>query len=438
METPETNSPDPLDAARKAITHADSIAQQDRAAYQAAVAEFDQAIAMLAAPELEASKKRRHLQGWAEMGKANALVNSDTREGIERGLVGYQAAIAHFEKIEEPEPSHRADIAAALGNIGHAQTRLGQEENIKAARVSFRRSLEILETLPWQKELRYQHQLAATWLNLGNNLARSANPTKPEPSTIEAFEKGLRFIEETPSTEIEVAALRAGLNSGLGRALMWSSDSEQLKRSIDCFEASIKTIGEVPERERQSPRFLLEAASAHANRANLLTRADVTKESIQETLKSAEIALRFSSTSEQDHLLAAEVSLSARRSICHAFGIIINNQTPEAQQQMHEKATDVLEDGLKLAQLWQRRGATGLQASTHHLFHLGCAFYCTQQPHFLPEFIMENIGEKPYDPVMLESARKILAEAMRRIQEADAADSEVAQALNKTLADLET
>lgn len=441
METPENTpseeTPDsPLVAVQQAIAQADAIAQKDRNAYEEAVKGFDHALELLAAPEIEESDATRHLSGWAEMGKANAFSNSDTTDGIEKAVAGYQVALKHFEAIKEQNDAHKADIAAVWGNIGHTQSRVPAKETLEQATNCFRQSAVILEELPWKETPRYRHQLAATYLNLGNVYARQSNPQKPEQRTIDAYEKSLEVIDDLPTEEAPIGALVASVRSSLGRALMWSADAEHLKLAISSFDETIKVLAGI--KDKSDPRLVIEMGSAHANRSNLFSRAQPTNETVQETIKSAEFALKIADPNEKTHLVAAEISLSARRSYCHAFGMLIGNQPAEAQAEIHDKASDLLEDGLKLVKFWEEKGAQGLRQAAQHLFHLGCAFYATQQPHFLPEFIKENLDAEKPDPVMRQSAEKTVSEAIERIQKSDAKDSEVATALKGTLEQLKT
>lgn len=434
METPENEAQEettpqtPLEQARVTIAQADATAQRDRNAYQDAVNGFDQAIELLA--KEEDSDTKLHLLGWAEMGKANAYSNSDTKEGIEKAIAGYQVAIKHFEDIKEPSESNKADIAAVWGNIGHTQSRVPAKETLEQATKCFLQSIDILEKLPWKENPRYQHQLAATWLNLGNAYSRQSHPQKPEQRTIDAYEKALETIDELDKTEAAIGALVASVRSSLGRALMWSTEQEHLNLAIASFDETIRALAGI--KEKKDPRLVIEMGSAHANRANLFSRAQPNQQTVQETISSAEYALKIATPNEKTHLVAAEISLSARRSYCHAFGMLIGNQPEEKQAELHDKASDLLEDGLKLVAHWEQKGAQGLRQSAQHLFHLGCAFYCTQQPHFLPEFIKDNLDLEKPDPVMRQSAEKIIGEAIERVKKADA-ESEVLTALDSTL-----
>ena len=405
--------------------------QQDMNTWKDAVDTFDKALELLEDDAIEENDEKAHVAGWAEMARANVLVNTSAAEGIKEGIQGYQRALKRFESIENPSPSQKADIAAAWGNIGHAQSRISAKQTLEQAEGCFRQAITILEELPWKDHTRYRHHLAATWLNLGNLLARFGKPNRPERRTVEAFEMALQIMGDLPQEDLAVGILLANTHASLGRAIMWSEEKSNLDLAVASFEEAIRIIANI--KDKEDPRLILEMASAHANRANLLSRAPATKESIQETLSSGEYALKMAQSSEKANLMAAEISLSARRSICHAFGMLVGNQSPEVQQEMHGNASDLLEDGLKLVKLWEDRNAVGLRKSAQHLFHLGCAFYCTQQPHFLPEFINENLDSEKPDPVMLESAQRTVKEAISRIENADPTESEVTTALKQLL-----
>lgn len=432
----DTSEPtDPVEAAGKIIGEANAIIPKDGASIEVAIEKFDAALKILADESIEETDEKLHVHGWAEMGKANFQSNSGTSQGIEEAIQGYQRALKLFEAMKEPNPSHKADTAAVWGNIGHTQTRVGTKKVLEQATDCFLQSISILEELPWKENARYRHQLAATWLNLGNSLARQSNPAKPTERTVDAFEKAREIIGDLPVEDVTIGSLVASIHSSFGRAIMWSTEKSNLDQAVSSFEETIRVIAGI--KDKKDPRLVMEMASAHANRANLLSRAPVSKESIEETLSSGEFALKMAAPNEKNHLFAAEISLSARRSICHAFGIMVEQQTQETKQQIHDRASDLLEDGLKLVKLWEERGADGLRPAAQHLFHLGCAFYCTQQPHFLPEFINENLDTKKPNPVMLESAKKTITEALSRIEKADASESEVANVLRKTLKTLE-
>lgn len=101
-------------------------------------------------------------------------------------------------------------------------------------------------------------------------------------------------------------------------------------------------------------------------------------------------ALFLSMQHERTDPLDAELSLKARRALSDALGQLIT-QPGLAHDELAREASDVVDDALALIRLWHKRGATGLRELTLRFFHFGCQLYRFHQPHFLAEFIEENL-----------------------------------------------
>lgn len=415
MDTQKPDTNDPLEAASQAIAQGDEALAKDRARWPEAKQSFEAAIERLAA--LEPTDHARHLTGWALMGKANALVASDARANIEEALGVFDAAIASFGAIAERTLEREADRAALLSNKGQALARLLTPETAAASEAAFRQSIAILEAQPWQDDTRLRLLMAANYMNLGNALGRGGRPGAISEEALAALDKARQAAGEPDPAEPGGAILIATIQASIGRTLRWSSEPAQLDRALDAFQKTIAALEKLP--FKQDLRLALELASAHANRSHLLGRATPTPQSVQAALRSGEIALRLAQPAESSNLLAAEVSLNARRSICHAFSLVIGSQEARVRQELHDKASDLIDDGMKLAKLWESRQAVGLRHLAQHLFHLGCAFYCREQPQFLAEFVEENLNLSEPDPVMRDSAAKIVAESIERIRKSD-------------------
>ena len=57
---------------------------------------------------------------------------------------------------------------------------------------------------------------------------------------------------------------------------------------------------------------------------------------------------------------------------------------------VHE-ATDLADEGLALVRPWESVGTTRFRALAYDLFRFGARVYALYQPHFLDEFIDENM-----------------------------------------------
>ncbi len=399
----------PLETASQQIAQADELVRADPRKWAEAVKILEDAIDTLAASPVEDAATKSQILAWARLGRGNILVNTNSRPHIEAALQSYEAALAELEAIETEHPQRAADLAAVLGNIGHARFRLGDPEQLAASETFYRRAIDILEKLDWKDTPRYRHQLATTYLNLANTLARLGKPAEPSEPAIAAFDKALECTAELAAEDDNMAVLRASIRSSLARALQWCADHQRLERAGREFEGAIRILEKLPYNEDQ--RLALELAACHANRATLISRAKPSKATIDATLQSGEVALQLAGPTEQSNLFAAETAINARRAICHTFGILVGSQEPQVKADIHDKATDLVEDGLKVIRLWESRAATGLRPSAQHLFHLGCAFYCLQQPQFLPEFVNDYLV--PDDQVMRRSALSTLDQATK-------------------------
>ena len=58
---------------------------------------------------------------------------------------------------------------------------------------------------------------------------------------------------------------------------------------------------------------------------------------------------------------------------------------------MAGEASDIVDEGLTLVRLWEQRGITQLRPLAARLFRFGARLYRIRQPHFLPEYLLENL-----------------------------------------------
>ena len=376
---------------------------------------FDRALSILASPSLEASDRRSHLTGWAWMNKGNAFLSSNTSEGIERALSAYQAALNNFQAIREKSKDHLADLAALWSNIGHAQFRVGSPERTFESEKCYRQAIELLSKTDWEENPRCRHNLSACWLNIGNVLVRLQQKPDLEPATEEAFAKAIELAEGLPEKDLGSIVAKAAIHSNLAKALQRSKNRAQLEKALQEFSHAIALLEVTP--IKKDLRLRLELASALVNRAALQLRIANKNEQIQGILQDSEIALQLSNTDEKENLLAAEVSTLARRTLTQMLGMVMASQPEKAQREIHDKCSDLIEEGLELISAWESRGANSLRLNARHLFHIGCAFYRVQQPQFLVEFITEHLHETNPDLTMVKTAHKALLDGLKQTRE---------------------
>ncbi len=122
------------------------------------------------------------------------------------------------------------------------------------------------------------------------------------------------------------------------------------------------------------------------NRANLLL--DLAQ--LAEAADAAREALTLSSPSERTKPVDADLALKARRALGDALSHLL--VAPGADQDaLARQASDVVDEALALIRLWTERGETPFRELALRFFRYGVQLYRYHQPHFLAEFIEENL-----------------------------------------------
>jgi hypothetical protein len=82
------------------------------------------------------------------------------------------------------------------------------------------------------------------------------------------------------------------------------------------------------------------------------------------------------------------------------------------------EASDAIDDGLALARECDRRGAADLRPLAARLFRLGAQLYRVHQPHFLGEFVCENLAPGAFadDAAFRAAAAEALGLALADLQ----------------------
>lgn len=137
------------------------------------------------------------------------------------------------------------------------------------------------------------------------------------------------------------------------------------------------------------------------NRAHLLLDLG----QLPEARAAATEALTLSQPHERADTVDADLALKARRAVCDALGRLI--VAPGAEQEaIAREASDLVDDGLALARHWTDRGAAQPRELALRLFRFGAQLYRFHQPHFLAEFLAENLGTR--DPELVAIARETI------------------------------
>ncbi len=307
------------------------------------------------------------------MKRGIALLNENTPASLTASLRWFGAAIKLRRTLPLDEnPWYRYVLAAGWMNRGDALTRLGSRENLTEAVHSYDQALALLQTLELESHPLFRKRLALAWINRGITLQE----------------------QETPES--------------LGAAL------ESFDEAIDILRAPF-----VLEGAENRPAL----GSALANRGNALLRLNPPSAALAR--ESVEQALALIAGNEEQDLLAAEIGLKARHILCRALAAQLADRTGTiAAEDLVAAATDAVDDGMKLARHWERRGERRFRELARELFRFGARAYQMHQPHFLTEFLLENLDPLhshdafAADPEMHGAAGAALAGAVAEIQRA--------------------
>ena len=297
--------------------------------------------------------------------------------------------------MSETDPNHfTADVAASRDAAANVLTRRGiallenggRVELLEAIRC-FDQAIELRRTLPLSEDPWIRYGLSAGWLNRGDTFTRLGSAQDLEEA-LRSFDEALVHIQQLPLDTHPLFRKRlaiAWLNRGLSLQAMKTENG--LNAALTSFNRCIaicrdERLGDFPENRHLS-------AAAWTNRANALL--DLAAPSALNALIAARCAIDLTDGAEND-LALAEIGIKARHILCRALALMLLKQLPhERPADWIDEATDAVESGLQLARLWEAKGHTKFKALRDDLFRFGARVYQTFQPHFLTEFLLEQL-----------------------------------------------
>jgi tetratricopeptide (TPR) repeat protein len=321
----------------------------------------------MAAPLPHPSTRDEEASGW--MHRGIELVKVNTPASLEEAVRSFDRAITLRRALPLDEnPRLGYGLAAGWVNRGDALARLGTDEHVTEAIRSYDEALRLLVALPLDEDPLYPRRLAIAWTNRGVARQKENSPAGATDAG-RCFREALTALEDGAAAEIaDGDLLRAGTLVNLGGALLDASNQPG------------------PE------------ARASAHRALAL---------VEET--------------EWENPAAAETGLKARHILCRAAAAE-SSHGKSIPPELVAEVTDAVDEGLALARSWTKHGDNGVRALGEDLFRFGCRIYATGQPHFLAEFLLENLdpekagGVLPLNGEMHEAAVGALWNALTEIQ----------------------
>src|SRR5262249_26268808 len=128
------------------------------------------------------------------------------------------------------------------------------------------------------------------------------------------------------------------------------------------------------------------------NLANVLM-SDATPASDVAARSAARRTLALVASREWQGGAAAEAGLKARHVVCQTIPRPLSADgggDPAIPEEVHD-ATDLADEGLSIVRHWEQLGVTHFRHLASDLFRFGARVYVRYQPHFLHEFVCENM-----------------------------------------------
>jgi len=275
-----------------------------------------------------------------------------------------------------------------------------QADAVTEALGCFDQALALRRDLPFERRPLLRFGLAACWLNRADALKRMGEAEQIS-AALGAYVEGIDLLLGLPLDEDARFPRRLAIGyQNRGLALL-AHDPPFLEQAETDFNDAISVLSQhaaalIPDRN-----YLL--AGILVNLANTLL-VEVTDEGEARALDAVRRALSLAAEVEENDADAAEVGLKARHAVCRTLAtrlsrLTSNQQTPD---EVHE-ATDIVDDGLRLARRWEQKGVDRFRAIACDLFRFGARVYARFQPQFLNEFVLDNMDPTQSSPDYVKS-----------------------------------
>ncbi len=391
MDESAASAPNPKIAEALAFLQAaeQSAATGDPSRLAWTLQQFDEGLARLR-PFAEQGGDPLRWFSLALLGRANVL-RSRGSEGLTDALAGYDEAIRVMEATSATGPSEdvrRDDLANVRLNRGLALLASGVPEKLTEAVKDFDACVALRRDLPAGPNHQFHFGLVAGWMNRADALTRLGTP-EALAEALRSYDEALALLKTLPVDENDWFRHRlavAWMNRAITRQTLGGEGA--VTETLAGFDEAIALLKDHRLLERPEGRHLY--ACVWLNRAGLfLAQAP---ERVAEARESAIAARDVLRPLEREQPGLTDVALKARHAICRALATEL--AAAPAGTDLREKigeATDAVDEGLALARVWEERGVTIFKPVEAELFRFGTELFQKHQPHFLAEFVLENL-----------------------------------------------
>ena len=263
---------------------------------------------------------------------------------------------------------------------------LQSDKDADAALVCFDQALELRRQLPMELPI-HAYGLAACWLNRAEALTL-IGPSR-HALALRAYDEALALLLSLPLGADPRFSKRMAI-AHQNRALLLAAQDPPAKLDATAgLEEAIAVLDQADAMPADERDYLL--AVVWMNLANIRATEDtiISDLAARETAKRALASVK---AAENEDVAAAEAGLKARHVLCHiaARRLSIEPQSENFMADVHD-ATDLADEGLDLVRKWERRGIDRFRNLASDLFRFGARVYAHYQPHFLNEFVSEQL-----------------------------------------------
>ncbi len=309
-----------------------------------------------------------------------------------------------------------AEIAAAdaqASSFMKEGIRLMQtEDGVEPALVCFERALELRRRLP-PDIAAHAYGLAACWLNRAEALTRlGADYTA---LTLAAYDEALALLSTLPLSEASRYSQRLAIAHQNRALVLVEQNPPEVNEALLALTNAITVLDDAKAMDAPEREYL--QATVWTNRANILA-SEYSLRSDSGTRAAARRALALIEPYERVDAAAVETGLNARHVLCRlvARRLESGSEAVHHENDVHE-ATDLADEALGLVRTWEQRGVDRFRKLAADFLRFGALTYSRYQPHFLEEFVGEQLDPRRSSPAYVFSG------------EMQAASSELAQLL---------
>jgi tetratricopeptide (TPR) repeat protein len=263
---------------------------------------------------------------------------------------------------------------------------LAQSGNDVEALPYFDRALELRRRLPTDLPI-HAYGLAACWLNRAEALTRLG----PGHHTLAlcAYDEALALLRPLPLGDDARFSKRLAIALQNRALVLAAHDPPATTDAIATLVEAIAVLDHAESIDLVERDYLLAVVSM--NLANTQA-SEATIVSDIDAWEAARRALALVRTHEHEDAASAEAGLRARHVLCQIAGrrLSVQAESKAVMADVHD-ATDLADEGLDLVREWERRGVDRFRDLASDLFRFGARVYAYYQPHFLHEYLSEQL-----------------------------------------------